>query len=260
MADPKNKVFDSNQKYVLPEYRKTGFNCPHCHVYSNQRGCFISEYDSDTLVQTMYSYIRMSYYRQLLLDPVILSITRQLKKLYHNLFIDNIELSFCDHCGNYSIWVNQKMVYPNLSIAPLPISEMPETVKELYNEASKITNESPRGACALLRLAIQTLIEELGENENNLNQAIGNLVKKGLPQRIQKALDTVRVIGNNAIHPGVINIKDSPDIANSLFLLLNIICEKMIKEPQTIDNLFDDLPIEQKKAINKRDQQKDVNV
>ena len=152
----------------------------------------------------------------------------------------------------------KKIVYPDLPIAPLPISEMPEAVKDLYNEANSIINRSPRGACALLRLAIQTLIKELGENEKNLNQAIGKLVKRSLPHKIQKALDTVRVIGNEAIHPGVIDIKDNPKIAHSLFNLLNIICEKMIKELQTIDNLFDGLPIEQKKAISERDQEQEL--
>ena len=57
-----NKAVDSNQNYVPPEYRKTGFNCPHCHVYSNQRGCFIGEYNSKALKQAMYEYIKMEYY------------------------------------------------------------------------------------------------------------------------------------------------------------------------------------------------------
>ena len=75
------------------------------------------------------------------------------------------------------------MIYPHSSTAPLPIDEMPENVKELFNEARAVLNQSPRGACALLRLAIQYIVKELGEDEKNLNKAIGSLVEKGLPKK-----------------------------------------------------------------------------
>ena len=213
-----------NQNYTPPRYEETAFHCPHCNVYAHQNWYDICYADS-------------------YLDP------------WSN------KISFCSHCCEHSVWINKQMCHPHLSAAPLAIAEMPESVKDLYNEARDIINRSPRGACALLRLAIQLLVKkELGENEGNLNQAISNLVQKGLPQGIQKALDTVRVVGNNAVHPGVININDNPNIANSLFKLVNIICEKMIKEPQDIDNLFDSLPDGQKTAISKRDQEKNTHI
>ena len=216
-----------NKNYTPPEYEKSAFHCPHCNVYAHQKWHLI-------------------YYN------------KGCKDFYP---ITKSEFSFCAHCGKYSIWINKQMCHPHLSTVPLAIAEMPESVKDLYNEARDIINRSPRGACALLRLAIQLLVKkELKENEGNLNQAISNLVQKGLPQGIQKALDTVRVVGNNAVHPGVININDNPNIANSLFKLVNIICEKMIKEPQDIDNLFDSLSDGQKTAISKRDQQQNTHV
>ena len=42
----------------------------------------------------------------------------------------------------------------------------------------------------------------------------------------RKAFDLVRIIGNNAVHPGVINIQDNPAIAYKMFELLNMIVEK----------------------------------
>ena len=89
--------------------------------------------------------------------------------------------------------------------------------------------------------------------KTNLNQAIGKLVQRGLPEKIQKALDTIRVIGNNAIHPGKINVNDNPEIAESLFGLVNFICEKMIKEEREIETLFNNLPQGQRNAIGRRD-------
>ena len=181
----------------------------------------------------------------------------KLKKIYHRFYINNSEFAFCDHCKRYSIWVNKKMVYPYLSTVPLSVDEMPESVKELYNEARIISNQSPRGACALLRLAIQFLVKELGEDENNLSTAIGNLVQKGLPEKIQKSLDAVRVIGNNAVHPGLIDIRDNPKIVSSLFKLVNFISEKMITENKEVDAIYSSLPKSKIEAINNRDNRVD---
>eukprot|EP01031_Cornospumella_fuschlensis_P049643 gene49643-60771_t len=82
-----------------------------------------------------------------------------------------------------------------------PNPDLPENVLSIYNEAANIVNSSPRGALALLRLAIQELCINLGESGKDLNKDIGNLVSKGLLPDVQKALDVVRVIGNNAVHP-----------------------------------------------------------
>lgn len=78
-------------------------------------------------------------------------------------------------------------------------------------------------------------------------------MNKGLDPRIQKALDVVRVVGSNAVHPGTIDFNDDSRIAHSLFRLVNVIVERMITEPKTIDTLFDSLPQGVIAAIEKRD-------
>lgn len=188
-----------NQSYTPPEYGKDAFHCPHCHVYAHQ-----SQY------------------------PILYN--------RHN-YIENSQILFCVCCRKYSIWIHKQMVYPDLSTAPPAIPEMPEDVKKLYNEARSISNKSPRGACALLRLAIQVLIKTLKEDETNLNKAIQNLVKKGLPEKVGDSLHAVRVVGNNAVHPGKIDIEDNTKVVFSLFKLINFICEKMIKEPKEVDDI-----------------------
>ena len=105
----------------------------------------------------------------------------------------------------------------------------------------------------MIRLAIQMLCKCLGKSGKNLNDDIRDLVADGLDRRIQKSLDIVRVIGNNAVHPGQIDLMDNRATAESLFGLLNLIAEKMISEPKHVDEIYAGLPESARKAIDKRD-------
>jgi hypothetical protein len=129
---------------------------------------------------------------------------------------------------------------------------LPGSVKDLYLEAASISSKSPRGASALLRLAIQVLCAELGESGNNINSDISALVKKGLPERVQQALNIVRVTGNNAVHPGQIDV-DDPEVVSNLFELINVIAEYTISMPNRIGSLYGSLPDGAIKQIKKRD-------
>ncbi|QPH56224.1 DUF4145 domain-containing protein [Pontivivens ytuae] len=162
-------------------------------------------------------------------------------------------MSSCYHCSKISIWVNDKLVYPIANTAPLPNPDLPKDILDLYKEAASILNSSPRGAAALLRLAIQMLCKELGEEGSNINKDIGSLVSKGMPQDVQRALDAVRVIGNNAVHPGKIDFSDDNEIAITLFKLINIITEKTISEPKQINDIYNSLPQSALEGIKQRD-------
>jgi len=113
---------------------------------------------------------------------------------------------------------------------------------------------SPRGAAALLRLCIQKLCKNLGEPGSNINTDIASLVKKGLPEKVQKSLDIVRVVGNNAVHPGQIDLNDDPTAATRLFGLVNLIADVMITQPKHVDDIFNEIvPQALKDQIAKRD-------
>src|SRR5205807_7996949 len=135
---------------------------------------------------------------------------------------------------------------------PPPNPDMPADVLSDYAEAARIGVQSPRGAAALLRLALQKLMIDLGLSGKNLNEDIGKLVSDGLPPLIQQALDTVRVIGNNAVHPGVIDANDV-GVADQLFPLVNLIVESQISVPKQVEALYASIPDGQKNQIDKRD-------
>jgi len=152
----------------------------------------------------------------------------------------------CHHCKNESIWIEVnkgegRMIYPDIHQGPPPHEDMPERVKEDYLEAMSIVSKSPRGAAALLRLALQKLMKELGESGRSIDKDIASLVEKGLPVEVQQALDLLRVIGNESVHPGQLDPRDDQDTAMQLFELMNFIVEDRITRKQKIEALYQKL-------------------
>lgn len=123
------------------------------------------------------------------------------------------------------------MVFPLVVLAPAPNPDLPNEIAVDFEEARNVAPRSSRAAAALLRLCVQKLCIHLGEPGDNINSDIANLVGKGLPAKIQQALDIVRVIGNNAVHPGQIDLRDDSETAYQLFNLVNLIADVMITQP-----------------------------
>lgn len=208
----------SNKDYT-PIFKNNAFNCPHCSVYANQtwfNGALTNENNIYKLIPA-------------------------------------VNFAHCTHCNKFSIWYKENLIEPNIANVPLPNQDLSEDIIEDYLEARDILNKSPRGSSALLRLAIQKLCIELGGKGKNLNQDIGEFVRNGLPIIVQQSLDYVRVVGNNAVHPGQIDLKDDKETAVRLFDLVNIIANIMITHPKEIEELYNTLPDELKEAVIKRD-------
>lgn len=164
----------------------------------------------------------------------------------------------CSHCDESSIWreieqsedsimenrdVEAEMLYPDTGFATLPEDDMPYDVRADYIEAARIFSRSPRGAAALLRLGLQKLCKHLGEEGKNINTDIRALAAKNiLPPKVIQVADTVRITGNNAVHPGEMSDDDFDHIASKMFELLNFIVKKGISEPKELDALYALIP------------------
>lgn len=169
----------------------------------------------------------------------------------------------CQACRQWILWrrarqvgaIEQEwhLVYPLAAIGPSPNLDMPPAVRELYVEAQEVAAISARSAAALLRLALQVLIDDLVTGSGSINDKIGDLVGRGLHPQTQQAMDILRVVGNNAVHPGQLSLNDDPELVPSLFMLVNIVVEQMISRPRHIQSLYDALPPGNRQAINRRD-------
>jgi len=171
---------------------------------------------------------------------------------YHTTYtVLNLSISECHTCKQLGIWVYDKLIYPPTRTGPKPNADLPTDILRDYEEASAILALSPRGAAALLRLAIQKLCIHVGAKGDDISAMIGWLVQNGLSEKIKQALDAVRVIGNEAVHPGQLDLRDDGATASELFELVNIISDVMIS--QRIQKLYDKIPATKKAAIEQRD-------
>jgi len=204
--------------YIAPRVLASPFTCPHCGAIA-QQGWWSIHWDGNKYGDADHNAIR---------------------------------IGTCTQCRKNTMWIKDRMYYPDTGTAPFPNPEMPDNVRSLYLEAASVASKSPRGAAALLRLSVQLLCKELGEQGININDDIKNLVAKGLPEIVQKSLDIVRVTGNEAVHPGQIDT-DDPEVVAKLFDLLNIIVEYMIALPKRVTGLYSALPSGALNSIKKRD-------
>jgi hypothetical protein len=170
-----------------------------------------------------------------------------------------VSYALCEACGRESIFIGNQIALPSDSDAPMPAADLPNDLVEDYEEARAILPRSPRGSAALLRLVIQKLLPHLGATKKGIDAAIGELVASGtIKTPIQKALDTVRVIGNESVHPGEMNLKDDRETALALFRIINLIVETAITEPKRLDALYASLPKSKLDGIEKRDAPKET--
>lgn len=218
------------QKYFPAKYSTAQFNCPHCGVYAEQKWAYIVAKDS---IGGYYDLSEVRFFSEVLPSKYV--------------------LTKCQRCNEISVWINEKMIYPRIISVVDPNDDLSDDIKKDYIEAATILNDSPRASAALLRLALQKLCKELGEKGKDINEDIGSLVKKGLNSRVQKSLDSLRITGNSAVHPGEINLKEEPERVEKLFQLINFITDKMISEPKEIDEFYEKLPENQKKQVEERD-------
>lgn len=224
--------------FVVPLYGENNFNCPYCFAFAHQ-----------TWYRTQYNVnLELSLFEGLMRSS-------EFENNVNGFSVNNfVALSYCTSCKEMAYWKDGELVYPIACLAPLPNKDMPEDVREIYNEAREVSALSSRAATALLRLALEKLLPQVGAKKDSIDKMIGELVGKGLPKEIEKALDILRVIGNEAVHPGTIDLDDNPNVSYALFKIMNIVVDRMITQQKEIDDVYSLIPENKLAGIEKRNE------
>ncbi len=216
--------------------KDTAFICLHCGVHAQREkySCEVKKISDSS----GGSYIPLTNpLKKIAPQPQIQGITGK------------IECSMCIVCGSITLWINsshtKKIIFPAFPVEiQKPHEDMPEHIKNIYIEAAEISNQSPRSAAALLRLCLENLVKDLEIKGKDLNEKIGN---SEWPDEIKKACDSVRLYGNNAVHPGMIEVADEMMTVTTLFKIINYLVAQKIHMPKIINDVYDSLPESKKR-------------
>lgn len=255
-------------RYVPPSIEAVSFSCPHCGALASQtwhrlladdlgkdKTPFFPDAQTRAKIQTdseMDEDDRASFldWCQAVADgEVFLGSAPQNQYVVP---LNNLWISECYACNALAIWKHKTLLFPSARVAVEPNPDLPEDIKADFREAESILMLSPRGAAALLRLAIQKLCTHLGGPEATIDKNIAWLVGRGLDEHVQQALDAVRVIGNEAVHPGELDLSDDVETATSLFGLVNLIAEEMISRKKRVQAVYDKIPASKRDGIDAR--------
>lgn len=231
-------------KTIVPIPLASSYTCPFCETTSTVNWYGISHAQQAKLSDE--------------LDNGIDSHSPKPKGYYHTIInsfgsssaeLHDWAFAECNHCKKMTVWHKDKMVYPSTCPVDPPNPDMPEKVKDCYLEAAQVLNASPRSAAALLRLGLQHLLAQLLDDEGS-GHLYTDIIRysQNAPIQIVKALDIIRVTGNNSVHPGTIDLDEEPERAEYLFILMNMICDESISRPKLLEEAYQRLP-ESKRII-----------
>jgi hypothetical protein len=153
--------------------------------------------------------------------------------------------SDCQLCGSPAYWIDEELVVPPPRIGTPASPDLEGQQLEIYNEARAIAARSPRAAVALLRLLVELLVNELHDKlpedkqakRDTLNERIKSLSNSGdLNRRVIDAMHAVRLVGNEAVHAGLIELEidDAPQVIDLLFRIVNMIIDNTRTLPRQV--------------------------
>jgi hypothetical protein len=252
-------------KTIQPTLEKRSFTCPRCGIVCPQE-LFRLEYSEayrspktlHNIEDTNELYVNS---KKQAIDQYILKLKRD-GKFQEGLTYQlpdkawDLYITVCTECERYAVWENGRMIFPFTSTLPEPAEDIPENVRMVYVEAAQVFKYSPRSSAALLRLAIEALLPQLPNytiNNKKLVGMIGELVAQGIPAHLQKALDSIRLYGNQGIHTAEIIDEDDTEIGIFLFELINVIVKELITDKKKIDAFYSSFPASKLAAIAQRD-------
>jgi hypothetical protein len=160
--------------------------------------------------------------------------------------------STCFACKASAVWRNSALVFPAESVAPVPHEEMPDAVRELYDEAAAVVGLSRRAGAALARAALERLLKSLDTEappRARLDDYIARVADR-VTAPLSMMLTPVRHIGNKALHGAddtdeiiALYLGDVEEgLVEILFEAINGVVDELISRPRISRELYERLP------------------
>lgn len=157
----------------------------------------------------------------------------------------------CNRCERFSVWRDDRLIYPMTGVAPLAHPHMPQEARELYDEAREVLGISRRAGAALARAALERLLRTLDPDAGRVNLATRiERIFPRVPAPLGQMLTVIRVVGNATLHVG-----DEPDemlvlildpaeteIVELIFEAINDLVEELIAKPSKVGKLYEKIP------------------
>lgn len=142
----------------------------------------------------------------------------------------------CQNCMGLVLSIKQEPVWP-IHSGLHPAQHMPESVRIPFEEAQAIATASPWAACALLRIALERLVEHLGGKGRNLSERIDSL---GLALDERPLWDAIRKLGNDAAHEGLFPYGEDlgSDVVAAISGFVNLLVERHVAAPADAERLL----------------------
>jgi hypothetical protein len=213
-----------------PAFGKSSFRCPHCGVVSQiEKHPVIDGYKGDKV------FDKDAYRRY------------NIRFTADDFFTCQSEYDYlvtkCTHCGKLHFWENCELVYPSGTGIP-PVADMPEDVKEIFDEAQRVTHVSPRSACALLRICVERIAAHVADQRDikfgERERLYDKILKLNLPSHLQEICDACRFAGNENAHTGELDMsgEDTEEIAYACSFLVNALVQLLISPAIQADRVL----------------------
>jgi hypothetical protein len=145
------------------------------------------------------------------------------------------------------------MVFPRDRLGNPPHVQMPEGVRELYEEAAQVAVVSRRAGAALARATVERLLKYL-DPEAPKGATLDKRIERVTPRVSTSArtlLEMVRVSGNGAVHADdepdeivtiVLSDQEGPSVLEMLLDAANDLVDELIARPAQIEQRRAQLP------------------
>ncbi|PGB04696.1 hypothetical protein [Bacillus toyonensis] len=147
--------------YYIEHHLKEEFECPHCEKSAKQLWFAITQKPWED--PKVYPLLETSSWSQ------VSNISFDRDNSSESLTKWKFEMSTCDSCMEYIIWINERPLLRDSKIIPLPHESMPNNVKQLYNVARNVFFDSHIAANILLKSALKELFQYIERNKLSIN-------------------------------------------------------------------------------------------